>query len=129
MDVTPLSVEDSVTDNEDISWVVFRLHLNRSGGPSCMQAEHLFQWLQEATQEKEPGATHFLKVVAILQAELRDGKISNKSTCQTLVLIQKGDGGYFWGIDLVEVLWKTVTGILNLLFTLETQSHDILHGF
>ena len=29
----------------------------------------------------------------------------------------------------MEVLWKTVVGLLNLQFTLAIQSHDVLHEF
>ena len=46
-----------------------------------------------------------------------------------LVMIPKGDGGNFWGIGLVEILWKTVTGILNHRFTSMIQFHDVLHRF
>ena len=47
------------------------------------------------------------------------------------------DGGFileidvrdFWGVDLVEVLCKTITGLLNRSFTLAVGFHDVLHGF
>ena len=69
VDVLHFTVEDSVPDDEEISWAVCRLHLNRSRGPLEMRAEHLCQRLREAMQEEEPDATHWLKVVAIVQAE------------------------------------------------------------
>ena len=37
----PLLVDDSIPEDEDIAWTVRRLCLNRSCGPSVMQAEHL----------------------------------------------------------------------------------------
>ena len=46
-----------------------------------------------------------------------------------VVIIPKGDGGYFWGIGLVEFLWKTMTGLLKLLFTSKICFHDVLHRF
>ena len=39
--------------------------------------------------------------------------ISTLSKNQTVILIPKGDGKYFRGIGLVQVLWKDTTGIIN----------------
>ena len=47
---------------------------------------------------------------------------------QAVVLINKG-GGYYHGIRLVEVVWKVVTVILNLLFKASIAFHNFLHGF
>ena len=69
-----------------------------------MRAEHLCQWLREGTREKDPDGTQWLKVVAIVQTEFRNGTLSSKSTWQKLVLILKGGGIDFRGIGLVEVL-------------------------
>ena len=48
---------------------------------------------------------------------------------QTVVLIPKGTSGDFRGIGLAEVLWKTVTSLLNRRLTAEIIFHDVLHGF
>ena len=45
-----------------------------------MRAEHLRQWLHEATREKEPDTTNWQKVVAIVKSELRDEDLSKDST-------------------------------------------------
>ena len=45
-----------------------------------------------------------------------------------MVLIPKGKGDY-WGIGLVEVMWKVVAVILNRSFTSSTTFHDVLHVF
>ena len=47
---------------------------------------------------------------------------------QTFVLIPKGVG-YLQRIRLVEVLWKTVKGILNFRFAAAIQFHNKIHGF
>ena len=73
--------------------------------------------------------TYWWKVVATAKAEFCDGTLANKSTCQKGLLIPKGDSGYTWDICLVEVLWKTVTRILNQRFTSAITFHDVLHGF
>ena len=94
--------------------------LNRSGDPSGTQSEHLFQCLQEATRDKEPDTTYWLKVDDIVQEKLHNGILSDKSTWQTLVLIPEEDGEELQGIRLVQVFWNTVIGILNRCFTSTT---------
>ena len=81
-----------------------------------MRAEHLLQWIQEAMREETPDATHWLKVVTVVQAIFRDGRLADKSTWKMVALMMKDYGRDFWGIGLLEVLWKTVTGILNHSF-------------
>ena len=47
--ITPFPVEEYLPGNEDISWAVCRICLNRSRGLSGLQEEHLRTWLGEAT--------------------------------------------------------------------------------
>ena len=44
-------------------------------------------------------------------------------------MIPKGVGTYFRGIGLVGVLWKAISGIINLQILSPVQFHDALHGF
>ena len=44
-----------------------------------------------------------------------------------VAFITKGNG-YFWGIVIVEVLWKTSTGLLNQRLTAAILFHDTLIG-
>ena len=123
-----LSVDDGITEDEEISWEVRRLRLNRLGGPSEIQAEHLRQWLIAETRDDFSDATNCLKVVAIVQAEFRDGTLAEECTWQTVVFIPKGKGD-FRGIGLVEVLWKAVAIIFNRRLTAAISFHHTLHGF
>ena len=52
MSVTPSHIDDSVTMEEEDEWSVRRLHGQRSGGTSCMRAEHLREWLWEHQVEE-----------------------------------------------------------------------------
>ena len=52
-------MEDYIPVYEKISWAVYRLHLNHSGGPSGLRAEHLRQWLHKATWDEVPDATNW----------------------------------------------------------------------
>ena len=49
-------------------------------------------------------------------------------TWQSLVLIPKG-GRYYFGIVIVEVVWKAMEVILNFRFTASITCHDYLHRF
>ena len=44
-------------------------------------------------------------------------------------MIPKGRGAGFRGIGLVEVLWKAISGIINLWILSSIQPHDALHVF
>ena len=64
----------------------------------------------------------------LIQAAFRKGRLAEECAWRTILLIQKGNGN-FCGISLVEVLWKSVTGILNRRLMTVIQFHDTLHGF
>ena len=49
-------------------------------------------------------------------------------TCQTVVLIPKGNRGFRW-IGLVEVICKELSGVINWWIGAAVQFHDVLHGF
>ena len=63
----------------------------------------------------------------LVQTAFRDGDLAEESTWQAGVLNPKGKGDY-WGISLVEVMWKVVAVILNRRFTSSITFHDVLHG-
>ena len=63
----------------------------------------------------------------LVQAAFREGKLAEEATCQAVVLIPKGKKDY-WGIALMEVMWKVVAAILNSRFTASITYHDFLHG-
>ena len=43
--VEPFPVDDLVSTEDEIEWMVKRLRNHRSGGPSGIQAEHTKRWL------------------------------------------------------------------------------------
>ena len=55
--------------------------------------------------------------------------LSKEGTWQTFVLIPKGVSGYFRGIGLVELLWKTVTSLMNCQLMIAIKFHNVLHEF
>ena len=68
------------------------------------------------------------KFVKLIQAVFQKVHLVEDCTWQTVFPIPNGDKE-FCGIGMVEVLWKTVTGILNRRLTVEIQFQDTLHGF
>ena len=94
-----------------------------------MRAEHLRMWLRVATREENPKPGNWEKVVTIIQATFRGGETVASCAWQTLVTIHKGVGTDSRRIGLVEVLWKSISGIINRRILSSIQFHDSLHGF
>ena len=64
----PIKVEDSFSEDEDITWAVKHLHHTQSGGLYSVWAENLQYWLAVSTREDYQYNTHWQKVVLIIQA-------------------------------------------------------------
>ena len=94
-----------------------------------MRAEHLRMWFCVETQEKDPELRNWEKVVAIIQAEFREGELVESCAWQTVVMISKGVGKNIRGIGLVEVLWKAISRIFNLRISSSIHFHDSLRVF
>ena len=58
----------------------------------------------------------------------QEGKLAEEATWQAVVLISKGKKDY-WGIGLVEMMWKVVVEILNCRLTVSITFQDFLRGF
>ena len=66
-------------------------------------------------------------MVALVRAAFGEGLLAEEATWQAVVLIPKGRGDYY-GISLVEVMWKEVAEILNLRITVSITYHNFLYG-
>ena len=64
----------------------------------------------------------------LVQVAFREGKFAEEEMWQAVVLISKGKKDY-WGIGLVEVMWKVVAEIINRRFTASITYHNFFHGF
>ena len=94
----------------------------------CPRCEGITPEIEEKGAKTAAEMTNWVKVVALVRADLGGGLLSEEATCQAVVLIPKGKGDYR-GIGLVEVIWKLVAAILNLLIIASITYHDFLHGF
>ena len=72
--------------------------------------------------------SHWKKVVVMVQAAFQEVWMAEEATHKAVVLTSKGGGDYHV-IDLVEMVRKVVTVILNHRFTASITFHNILHGF
>ena len=46
-----------------------------------------------------------------------------------VILTSKGDRGNFRGVVLVEVIWNTISSLLNHWLAVAITYHDVLHRF
>ena len=79
-----------------------------------------------ATEPTE--AENWEMVVDLIQTAFREGMLAEEATWQAVVLITKGNKDY-WGIGLVELMWKLVADILNLRLMASITFHEFLHYF
>ena len=63
----------------------------------------------------------------LVQTAFRDVGLVEEATWKLVVLLLKG-GVNYCGVDLVYVVWKAVTLILNFCFATSITYHDSLHG-
>ena len=96
-------MDDSIPEDEEITWELRRLILTCLGVPSGMRAEHLCQWLIAETRDDSPDTTNWLNVVAIVQAAFQDGTLAEELKCKTVIFITKWKGD-LRGIGLIEVI-------------------------
>ena len=113
--IQPFMVDDSMPEEGEIEGAVKRLCNNRSGGASRMRAEHVKCWLaaerkaekdgstsggdERATAKEtggpedtatQEGADNCTRFVDLVQTAFREGKLTEESTWQSVVLIPKG---------------------------------------
>ena len=100
----------------------------REGGPSGMRVEDLKGWLREAKRKKNPVRRRWYLVVQLVQVTFGGGTVMEDISWAMMVLIPKGKGEY-WGIRLVEVLWKVCSLVVNCLLKQSIMLHDALYGF
>ena len=62
------------------------------------------------------------------QTRVGDGKILQQMLYTIIVLIPKRNSGDFWGMRLLEVLWKVIERVLDERIS-AIPLHDTLHSF
>ena len=126
--VQPVVVSYGPPREEEIVMELQSLYAVRAGVPSGMWTEHLNMCLREATMEKNMDRPRWEALVSMAQLDFREWRISAELTCTTMIILQKGKGGYR-SIGLVEATWKIITTIINSRLRAAISLHDSLHGF
>ena len=67
-------------------------------------------------------------MVRLTQKTFEDGAVPEVVVWDTMVFLPKGRGGY-WGIGLVEVVWKVCAMMVDFRIKRSVTLHDALHGF
>ena len=67
-------------------------------------------------------------MVRLIQNNFKDGVVPEEVAWSTMILFMKGRGEY-WGIGLVEVVWKVCATVVNFRLKMSVMLHDTLHGF
>ena len=93
-----------------------------------MRSKNLRLWLRAAKRGEHPDQGNWEKVITIIQADFRGGKLASPCAWKTLVMIPNGGGTNFRWIGLVEVLWKAISVIINCQILSSIQFHEALHS-
>ena len=126
--VAPFDIDDVVPEPDEIAEAIPGLRNGKSPGPSKIRAEHLKEWVEEATWEKDPYQGNWNRVVDLIQTCFRERRVPTQMSWSTVVLLPKGNGDYR-GIGLLEISWKVIESIINRRIASKVEFHDALHGF
>ena len=122
-------MDKNIPGEEEISKAVLWLQLHRARGPYGMRAEYLRMWLCTEMQEEDPDLGNWENVASIIQEDFRGVELLAACGWKIVVMISKGVCTNFRVIGLAEVLWKAISGFINLQISSSIQFHDALHGF
>ena len=126
--VAPFDIDDVVPEPDKIADAIKGLRNGKSPGPSKIRAEHLKEWVEEATREKDPYQGNWNRVVDLIQTCFRERRVPTQMLWSTVVLLPKGNGDYR-GIGLLEISWKVIESIINRRIASKVEFHNALHGF
>ena len=118
---TPFKIGDNPPSEGELRIAVSKLSHGRCGGASGIRAEHIKAWLRGAKKEEDPenGANHidagksWREFVEICTSVWETGNVPQQLCWVVTVSIPKG-GGEYWGIDLLEPIWKFMERVMDL---------------
>jgi hypothetical protein len=122
--VTPFPIPDNIPDEDEIGGAIMRLKNGKSPGATGMRAEDLKRWYTKREETPEP----WDKLVSIIQTTFSTGEIPFVLPNCILALIPKSNSSQVRGIGLMEIIWKTITKIMNDRINENVKFHDGLHG-
>jgi hypothetical protein len=99
------------------------LENGKSPAATGIRAEDLKRWYTNREGQPEP----WEKLVSIIQTTFHTGEIPFVIPHCILALIPKSDSSQMRGIGLMEIIWKTITKIMNDRINENVKFHDGLH--
>jgi hypothetical protein len=134
INIEPVEVRDDVPTVGEIRAAVAELINGRSVGASCMQAEHLKEWLRGIKSEEDPETEpnnvgvgdQWRALAQLVQAIWDEGKIPLQLGWVLIVLIPKG-GRDYRSISLLEPIWTVIKRVMDHWLEVIVL-HDSLHG-
>ena len=129
IEVAHFTVDDNILGEEEIAEAMLQLRLHQDGGLSGMRSGQLRRCLCVEKREEHSDPGNWDKVAAMIKVAFRGGELALPCVWQMVVMITKGGGNNFRGIELVEVPWKEISSIINHRILSSIQFHDALHGF
>ena len=88
-----------------------------------MLVEYLKGWLQGTSWEKKPVRRWSELLVRLVQSAFYYGVVIEEVTLATMIFLNKVRGGY-WGIGIVEVVWKVFVVVVNCRLKRSMSLHD-----
>ena len=93
-------------------------------GPTGLTADTLRDW-----KEEEDPTKHWEQVVALVQHIFATREVPAAFQTGAVVLIPKAKAGKYWGIALLESVYKLVASIINMCITKAVKFHTAIHRF
>lgn len=125
-------VKDDVPDEEEIREALMRMRNRKAPGLTGISVDKIKEWYNSARPKEGEGdeiaIENWRKVVNIVQAALRDGKIPDAFSFGILVIIPKDDEGGVRGIGLLETIRKLISNIINLRIAKAVEFDEYVHG-
>lgn len=116
-------VPDGIPDDAEIRAAAKRLRRGKAPGPTGLTVDHLRDW------EADNDPSKWEKVVELIQFMFETGEAPSAFKIGTLVLIPKAEVGKYWGIALLECLYKLLSCLVNIQVSDNIRFHDGIHGF
>ena len=127
-------VNDSIPDEEEIRFALFKMRNRKAPGLTRISVDHLKLWYRLAHPEKgsdpptDSAIERWNSIVKIVQ-DCFNGIIPTAFTVGVLVIIPKDDKGGVRGIGLLESIHKLISQIINIRMGNTIDFCEEVHGF
>jgi len=129
-------IDDGPPTESEVVESLMKLRNHRAAGATRIRAEDLNGWHFDARPEKpeevDPDPLELQlweKVLEIVRLAFVEGLVLKAFTHGIMVLTPKDKPNEFWGVALLEIIYKLVSSIINRRISLKVTFDDAVHGF